>query len=93
MTGFLLTALFFTCGVLAFASIAATLRRHGPATLHLFRSNGECQNAPEVRWTVTLTQTRTADQAPATILRPNFGGDSGGRAKPRPRRAALRAAA
>ena len=85
MTGFLLTALFFTCGVLAFASIAATL--------HLFRSNGECQNAPEVRWTVTLTQTRTADQAPATILRPNFGGDSGGRAKPRPRRAALRAAA
>ena len=89
MTGFLLTALFTACAVLAFSSIAATLRRYGPAALRLHRSSRACQRPLEVRWTVTLTQSHAAEPAPATILRPNFGE----RAKLRQQRAGLRAAA
>ena len=86
MTGFLLTALFAACAVLAFSSIAATLRRYGPAALRLHHSARKCQKPLEVRWTVTLTETSPAEPAPAIILRPNFGG------RPMPR-AGLRAAA
>lgn len=85
MTAFLLTALFTACAALAIASIAASLRRYGPAALRLRSQLRECPEWREVQWRVTRIEVRTAG---ATVLRPEFGTTR--RSVPQP---ALRAAA
>lgn len=86
MTAILLSTLFTAIALFAVASIAASVRRYGPAALLIARQSRPCPQSRDVRWSVRKTEVRTAG---ATILRPEFGV----RAAARPPRPALRAAA
>ncbi|MCB2061721.1 MAG: hypothetical protein R3E09_17820 [Novosphingobium sp.] len=69
MAGILLIALFTASAALAIASIAVSLHRYGPASLHLRKQLSECPQHMVVRWKVTTVASRPVG---AQILRPDF---------------------
>ena len=79
--------LFAAAGLFAFAAIAGTVHRYGPAVLRLREALRGYSEDQELRFSVT--ELRVALAKEARILRPDFGASP----RLRPQQAQLRAAA